>query len=239
VIRKFSDCYKGLIATIYFPLADCLPVRSVLNCTLPSFAPKSQNSPPPSSPYIELVIKRWAGTGRIRPTSCTCSQSSIDYLMVSVIRLATKYLHAVLAACFPLHCFSLKTEEVCSGWTSVKFYQNPRRHISKDSTLRPMLMSYTRICRNILSPECVSIDGVWDWRLDLLTTLLHYSHLTSSCSTIANLHALQITTARAKSFSSLLCLHQSFPGNGFKCEYSSASALTSLLSGEYPTALHN
>jgi hypothetical protein len=37
----------------------------------------------------------------------------------------------------------------------------------------------------------------------------------SNYSAIANLHTLQITIAPANFFSSLLCLHQPFPGNGF------------------------
>jgi hypothetical protein len=38
---------------------------------------------------------------------------------------------------------------------------------------------------------------------------------TSNNSAIANLYALQIITTPAKPFSSLLYLHQPFPGNGF------------------------
>jgi hypothetical protein len=44
---------------------------------------------------------------------------------------------------------------------------------------------------------------------------LHHSELQVIYSAIANLHTLQITTAPAKSFASLLCLHQPFPGNNF------------------------
>jgi hypothetical protein len=36
----------------------------------------------------------------------------------------------------------------------------------------------------------------------------------SNYSAIANLRTLQITTAPAKPFSSLLCLHEPFPGDG-------------------------
>jgi hypothetical protein len=44
---------------------------------------------------------------------------------------------------------------------------------------------------------------------------LHTPHgTTSNYNAIANLHTLQITTAPAKPFSSLMC-HQPFPGNGF------------------------
>jgi hypothetical protein len=38
---------------------------------------------------------------------------------------------------------------------------------------------------------------------------------TSNYNTITNLHTLQITSALAKPFSSLLCIHQPFPGNSF------------------------
>jgi hypothetical protein len=38
---------------------------------------------------------------------------------------------------------------------------------------------------------------------------------TSNYSAIANHHTLQNTTTPAKPFSSLLYLHQPFPGNGF------------------------
>jgi hypothetical protein len=38
---------------------------------------------------------------------------------------------------------------------------------------------------------------------------------TSNYSATTNLDTLQITIAAAKPFSSLLCLHQPFPGNGF------------------------
>jgi hypothetical protein len=38
---------------------------------------------------------------------------------------------------------------------------------------------------------------------------------TSNYSAITNLHTLQITTAPTKPFSSLMCLHQPFPGNSF------------------------
>jgi hypothetical protein len=75
--------------------------------------------------------------------------------------------------------------------------------------------------------ECDTIDGVLDWRLDLLITLPHDSVTTSNYGAIADLHTLQITLC----LFSLLCLHQSFPGNGFNSGDSSASALTSLPAG--------
>jgi hypothetical protein len=70
-----------------------------------------------------------------------------------------------------------------------------------------------------------------DWRLDLLTT--YRSLTTSNYSAIANLHILQITTAHAKpsqsAFTSRFLVTDLNNGD------SSASVLTSLLSGEYPT----
>jgi hypothetical protein len=50
--------------------------------------------------------------------------------------------------------------------------------------------------------------------MDLLTSYTHHSELqvTTALSLIS---ALQIIAAPAKPFSSLLYLHQSFPGNGF------------------------
>jgi hypothetical protein len=57
---------------------------------------------------------------------------------------------------------------------------------------------------------------MWDYRrgMDLLPT---YTRLgtTSNYNAIADLHTLQIITTLAKYFSSLLCLHQPFAGNGF------------------------
>jgi hypothetical protein len=46
---------------------------------------------------------------------------------------------------------------------------------------------------------------------------------TSNYSATADLHNSQITTAPAKPFSSLLCLHEPFPSNGFNSGDSSAS----------------
>jgi hypothetical protein len=54
--------------------------------------------------------------------------------------------------------------------------------------------------------------GLVDRFIDHLYTLLG---ATSIYNAIADLHTLQITTATAKPFSSLLCLHQPFPANGF------------------------
>jgi hypothetical protein len=46
----------------------------------------------------------------------------------------------------------------------------------------------------------VTIDGVLDWILDLLTTYTHDSELQAVTVAIANLHNSQITTAPPKSF---------------------------------------
>jgi hypothetical protein len=46
--------------------------------------------------------------------------------------------------------------------------------------------------------------------MDPLTTYTHHLELS-----IANFQTLQITTAPAKTFSSLLCLRQLFPDNNF------------------------
>jgi hypothetical protein len=55
---------------------------------------------------------------------------------------------------------------------------------------------------------------VWigDGFIDQLHTPLGTAN---NCIAIANLHTLQITTAPAKPFSSLMCFHQPFHGNGF------------------------
>jgi hypothetical protein len=61
----------------------------------------------------------------------------------------------------------------------------------------------------------VTIDGVWISELNLLATCTLHLELHVVNSTIGNLHTLQITTAPAKPFSSLLCLQQLFPTNSF------------------------
>jgi hypothetical protein len=62
---------------------------------------------------------------------------------------------------------------------------------------------------------CVITDGIWIGGMDLLTTYNTPLGTTSTYHVIANLHNSQITTAPAKTSSSLLCLHQPLPGNGF------------------------
>jgi hypothetical protein len=66
----------------------------------------------------------------------------------------------------------------------------------------------------ILSCVRVTVDGVSDWCLYLLTTFTRDSwlHLIIVSSLISTLYKLVQHTL---SFFSLLCLHQSFPGNGF------------------------
>jgi hypothetical protein len=59
-----------------------------------------------------------------------------------------------------------------------------------------------------------------DWWMYLLYTLLG---TTRKYSAIANLNTLKIFTGTAKTFSSLLCLHQPFPDNDSNSEGSSAS----------------
>jgi hypothetical protein len=67
----------------------------------------------------------------------------------------------------------------------------------------------------IMSCDCdMTLCGVLigDGFIDRLFTRLG---TTSNYSATANLHNSQTITAPAKPFSSLLCLHQPFPGNGF------------------------
>jgi hypothetical protein len=59
---------------------------------------------------------------------------------------------------------------------------------------------------------------------------------TSNYNTIANFHTLQITAPHAKSFQSTVTSH--FQVTASYSWDSSASALTSLLSGEYPVILN-
>jgi hypothetical protein len=58
---------------------------------------------------------------------------------------------------------------------------------------------------------------------------------TSNYSAITNRHTLQITTAHSKSFSACCVFTSRFLVTASNSEVSSAFALTSLLSGEYPT----
>jgi hypothetical protein len=81
------------------------------------------------------------------------------------------------------------------------------------------ILSYLSVCLVSLpalvnSLGCVTIDGVCigGWIINQLHTPLG---TTSTNNSIAKLHTLQITTAPTKSFSSLLCLQQPFPSNGF------------------------
>jgi hypothetical protein len=74
---------------------------------------------------------------------------------------------------------------------------------------------FRSLCQlTIFSRAWVTIDGILDWRLDLLTTLTHDSwlHLIIAPWLISTLYKLLQHTP---SIFSLLCLHQSFPGNGF------------------------
>jgi hypothetical protein len=71
-----------------------------------------------------------------------------------------------------------------------------------------VLIQGTVTCRD------VTIDGVWigEW---IYRPLTHTTRIYKQLNVIGNLHNSQITTAHAKPFRSLLCLHQPFPGNGF------------------------
>jgi hypothetical protein len=61
---------------------------------------------------------------------------------------------------------------------------------------------------------CVTMDRVWIgyW---IYWPLPYTTRTTCDYRAIANLHTLQITAALAKPSSSLLCIQQSFPSNGF------------------------
>jgi hypothetical protein len=54
-----------------------------------------------------------------------------------------------------------------------------------------------------------------DYILDLLIHLYTPLGTTGNYSAIAKLHILQVTTAPAKPFSSLMCLQQAIPSKGF------------------------
>jgi hypothetical protein len=69
-----------------------------------------------------------------------------------------------------------------------------------------------------------------DWWHDLLTTYTAWLGTTSNYSTIANLHNSQTTAANTKSSQSFT---NRFPVTDLNNEDSSASVLTSLLSGEF------
>jgi hypothetical protein len=66
---------------------------------------------------------------------------------------------------------------------------------------------------HLLSRVRVTLDGVSEWRLGLLTTLTH-KVTTFNYSAIADSHTLQFSTAHAKSFQSAVS-SSTFPGNGF------------------------
>jgi hypothetical protein len=77
--------------------------------------------------------------------------------------------------------------------------------ISCEALLRPNVCHSAyfrrRFLINVHIVTCVTLDGVLDWRLDLLTTYRSQLQITN---TIANFHILQITTAHAKSVQSAL-----------------------------------
>jgi hypothetical protein len=77
-----------------------------------------------------------------------------------------------------------------------------------------------------------------DWRLDLLTTCNTQLVIPLNHSAIVDFHILQITTAHAKSFECCVFTSRSLV-TASNNEDSSASALTLLLSGEFPTTAVN
>jgi hypothetical protein len=60
----------------------------------------------------------------------------------------------------------------------------------------------------------VSIDGGFDWILDLLTTYTHDSEL-PEITAPSLISAIHKSSQYPLSISSLLCLHEPFPGNGW------------------------
>jgi hypothetical protein len=76
----------------------------------------------------------------------------------------------------------------------------------------------------------VIVDGVLNWRLDLLTTITQHSwlHLFIAPSLTSTLYK---SLQHMLSLFGLLCLHQSLPGYCFKSGDSSASMLNSLPTG--------
>jgi hypothetical protein len=61
---------------------------------------------------------------------------------------------------------------------------------------------------SILSRGMYDSRGGLEWRMDLLTTYTHNSELQA-------ITAPPLISTIYKGFSSLLCVHQPFPGNGF------------------------
>jgi hypothetical protein len=67
----------------------------------------------------------------------------------------------------------------------------------------------------IVSCARVTLDGFFLLDIGFTDNLYTQLRITSNYSAIANHLNLQVNTAPAKPLSNLLCLHQSFPGNGF------------------------
>jgi hypothetical protein len=79
----------------------------------------------------------------------------------------------------------------------------------------------------------MTLDWVLEWTLDLLATYTHNSEIQviTASPLISTIHKSPQHMLRV---SSLLCLHQPFPGNGFNSGDSSASELKSSLNGGSP-----
>jgi hypothetical protein len=101
--------------------------------------------------------------------------------------------------------WALKMETVCYTETLVNLDQNIYLFMVYLITPSIILSGFRGLW---LKTE----SGLVNWFVDHPYTRLG---ATSNYSAIADLHTLQITTASAKSFSILLCLHPPFPGNGF------------------------
>jgi hypothetical protein len=72
----------------------------------------------------------------------------------------------------------------------------------------------------------MTVDGVFDWIFDLVTTYTSKSYVQAITALISSLYK---SLAETLSFYRLLCLHQPFPGNGFYSGDILASALKSSL----------
>jgi hypothetical protein len=108
----------------------------------------------------------------------------------------------------PIVCLSLYIYSYMYIWTNVHVYSMSKcvAHYRLNGWTNSIHVQYCYVFRG------VTIDGVWIGEWIYLYTALG---TTNNYSAIVNLHTLQITTAHAKTFSSLLCLEQPLPSNCF------------------------
>jgi hypothetical protein len=85
---------------------------------------------------------------------------------------------------------------------------------------------------NILWRFRVTVDGILDWRIDLLAHTHHSLVAAGNYNAVANPHTLQITAAHAKS--SQFAFTSRFLVADLSDEDPSSSLLASSLAGEYP-----